>query len=129
MTERHKLTWNVAPISRSTLPDGVERTFLPSPDGPLELLVSLPRHYQFVWDSKPPLLFLHGGESFSVIITFGTITYGFLLHYSVGLLNQSLSLSSNFQFQLPTLRRVLSAIKFQSHETRALSSGDIARIW
>lgn len=78
MSERHRLTWTVSPTSRPTLPDGVERMFLPSPDGLLELLVSLPKHYQAGRDSKPPLLFLHGGKivSASWIIGFRFLRIG-----------------------------------------------------
>lgn len=78
MSERHRLTWTVSPTPRPTLPDGVERMFLPSPDGLLELLVSLPKHYQAGRDSKPPLLFLHGGKivSASWIIGFRFLRIG-----------------------------------------------------
>lgn len=64
MADRHKLTWGVGPkISAKPLPDGVERMFIPSPDGMLELLVALPAGTgSGSGEERPPLLFVHGGE-------------------------------------------------------------------
>ncbi|KAI5843042.1 Alpha/Beta hydrolase protein [Morchella snyderi] len=62
MTDRHRLTWDVGPtVSATPLPDGVERMFIPSPDGMLELLVALPAGAGPAGEERPPLLFVHGG--------------------------------------------------------------------
>lgn len=64
MADRHKLTWDMGPtISATPLPEGVERVFIPSPDGMLELLVALPPvGSSGAGEERPPLLVVHGGE-------------------------------------------------------------------
>lgn len=56
----HKLTRTPKSGPPPPLPEGITRTWLDTPDGKLELLVSLPAE-EGGSNSKPPILFLHGG--------------------------------------------------------------------
>ncbi|KAL7275409.1 hypothetical protein RUND412_001647 [Rhizina undulata] len=61
MTYRHKLSWSASSIPQPPpLPNGVERGFIESPDGRLELLVAAPANLGG-GEEKPVLLFVHGG--------------------------------------------------------------------
>ncbi|TFK62566.1 alpha/beta-hydrolase [Pluteus cervinus] len=58
----HKLTWSRPTGGPRPTPDGIERTFLSTPSGPLDLHFALPTTTSPLASStNPPLLFIHGG--------------------------------------------------------------------
>ncbi|KAF8651908.1 hypothetical protein AX16_004553 [Volvariella volvacea WC 439] len=59
-TYRHKLTWST-PIEPLPTPEGIERVFLPTPDGVLDLHFCPPDTTSSTSAPRPPILFVHGG--------------------------------------------------------------------
>ncbi|KAG0637753.1 Alpha/Beta hydrolase protein [Tuber brumale] len=62
MDYRHRLSWSPSTAPPVALPEGVQREYLPSPGGALEMLTSSPpRSGGGGEEEKEPLLFVHGG--------------------------------------------------------------------
>ncbi|CUS14260.1 unnamed protein product [Tuber aestivum] len=62
MDYQHRISWSPSTAPPAELPEGVQREFLQSPGGMLELLTSGPQwHEGYERVEKQPLLFIHGG--------------------------------------------------------------------
>lgn len=64
MDYRHRLSWSPSTAPPAALPEGVQREFLSSPGGELEMLTSSVGWWEGIGgqEEKPPLLFIHGGR-------------------------------------------------------------------
>jgi len=65
MDYRHRLSWSPSTAPPAVLPEGIQREFLSSPGGALEVLASsVLREEGIEVVEKSPLLFIHGGRVF-----------------------------------------------------------------
>lgn len=64
MDYRHRLSWSPSTAPPAALSEGVQREFLSSPGGELEMLTSSVGWWEGIGgqEEKPPLLFIHGGR-------------------------------------------------------------------